>query len=108
LILETGHWRKKAAETRHFRGLFHFSVKLSESLSLRLNRVTRPFGSLHHRDLINIGENALCARFPQKLAFSRQTGKDFEVLQLSDANAGLQKRWFETELSESYGPTHML
>jgi len=27
----TGHWRKQAAETRHFRGLFHFSVKLSES-----------------------------------------------------------------------------
>src|SRR5215831_3952625 len=77
----TGHWRKLAAETRYFRGLFRFFCQAIRILSLRLNRVTRSFGSFHHQDPINIGENALCARFPQKLAFSRQAGKYLEVLQ---------------------------
>src|SRR5262249_38139192 len=77
----SGHWRKLAAETRYFRGLFRFFCQVIRILSLRLNRVTRSFGSFHHQDPINIGENALCARFPQKLAFSRQAGKYLEVLQ---------------------------
>jgi len=29
-----GHWRKRAVETGHFRGIFAFSVKLFESAGL--------------------------------------------------------------------------
>jgi hypothetical protein len=38
----TGHWRKLAVETCHFRGLFRSSVKLFEPAGLVQGRLTPP------------------------------------------------------------------